>query len=118
MATAGAAVVPLLWLVLTGEGQSEVAAIERSGSLPLEHGSPYLAEPHTVAEYIPYLPGMALLGPPRALLGSDGWAARPSPLCGRGRLAAAAGRRTLPGLTHYGQALGRPLPRARRGRHE
>ncbi|WP_406211298.1 hypothetical protein [Kitasatospora sp. NBC_01560] len=75
VAAAGAVAVPLLLLVVTGQGQSEVGVIERSGGLLLRQGSPYLPEPHTVAEYTPYLPGLALLGLPRALAGSDGWAA-------------------------------------------
>ncbi|MFD5919024.1 glycosyltransferase 87 family protein [Kitasatospora sp. NPDC058201] len=76
VALAGAIAVPLFVLVATGQGQSEVTVIERSGELLLRHGTPYLAEPHTVAEYTPYLPGMALFGLPRALLGSDGWPVR------------------------------------------
>ncbi|WP_405437144.1 hypothetical protein OG373_08450 [Streptomyces avidinii] len=76
----GAVAVPLLWLVLAGQGQSEVAVIERSGRLLLESGRPYVDRPAHVGEYTPYLPGMALLGVPRALLGGDGsgggWAER------------------------------------------
>ncbi|WTV50291.1 glycosyltransferase 87 family protein [Kitasatospora sp. NBC_00039] len=87
VATAGAVVVPLLGLALTGQGQSEVAVIERSAALFLEHGSPYLADPRSVTDYTPYLPAMALLGLPRALLGADGWPAR---LLGDARLWCAA----------------------------
>ncbi|WP_327682302.1 hypothetical protein [Kitasatospora sp. NBC_00458] len=76
VALVGAVAAPLLLLLATGQGQSEVAVIERSGELLLRHGTPYLADPRTVAEYTPYLPGMALFGLPRALLGSDGWPAR------------------------------------------
>ncbi|MER6444570.1 hypothetical protein [Streptomyces venezuelae] len=76
----GAVAVPLLWLVLTGQGQSEVTVVERSGRLLLESGRLYVDRPAHVEEYTPYLPGMALLGIPRALLGGDGdgagWAAR------------------------------------------
>lgn len=68
VAAVGAVLVPLLLLVLAERGQSEVGVIERSGSLLLHTGSPYLAEPRAVEEYDPYLPGMALLGLPRALL--------------------------------------------------
>ncbi|MEV7930143.1 hypothetical protein [Kitasatospora sp. NPDC088779] len=68
LALTGAVAVPLLALVLTSRGQSEVGVIERSGALLLHTGTPYLAEPRTVAEYTPYLPGMAILGLPRALL--------------------------------------------------
>ncbi|MER5933497.1 hypothetical protein [Streptomyces sp. NPDC002054] len=76
LAMAGAVAVPLLWLVLTGQGQSEVAVIERSGRLLLETGSPYVNGPAGVRDYTPYLPGMALLGVPRALLGDEGWMLR------------------------------------------
>lgn len=76
----GAVAVPLLWLVLTGQGQSEVTVIERSGRLLLESGRMYVDRPERVEEYTPYLPAMALLGLPRALLGGDaggdGWAVR------------------------------------------
>ncbi|MFF1367607.1 glycosyltransferase 87 family protein [Streptomyces virginiae] len=68
----GAVAVPLLWLVLTGQGQSEVTVIERSGRLLLDSGRLYVDRPARVEEYTPYLPGMALLGVPRALLGGDG----------------------------------------------
>nr|BFD94267.1 hypothetical protein KitaXyl93_56270 [Kitasatospora sp. Xyl93] len=71
VAAVGAVLVPLLLLVLDGRGQSEVGVIERSGSLLLHTGTPYLADPRSVAEYTPYLPGMALLGLPRALLGGS-----------------------------------------------
>ncbi|WOX15483.1 glycosyltransferase 87 family protein [Streptomyces sp. N50] len=70
-ALAGAVVVPLTYLVLTGAQQSEVGVIERSGALMLHQGTPYLAHPHEAVEYTPYLPGMALFGMPRALLGAD-----------------------------------------------
>lgn len=68
----GAVALPLVWLVLTGQGQSEVTVIERSGRLLLESGRLYVDQPERVEEYTPYLPGMALLGLPRALLGGDG----------------------------------------------
>ncbi|MFB6888536.1 glycosyltransferase 87 family protein [Kitasatospora sp. NPDC056327] len=87
VALTGAVLIPFLVLVLTGQGQSEVTVIERSGELLLRHGTPYLAEPRTVDEYTPYLPGMALFGLPRALLGADGWPAR---LLGDARLWCAA----------------------------
>ncbi|MFE5845659.1 glycosyltransferase 87 family protein [Streptomyces niveus] len=76
LALAGAVVLPLLLLVLTGQAQSEVDVIERSGRLLYATGIPYLDAPRRVEEYTPYLPGMALLGMPRALLGEHGWAAR------------------------------------------
>ncbi|MFD6936703.1 hypothetical protein ACFWAP_11210 [Streptomyces goshikiensis] len=76
VALVGAVVVPLVLLVLTGRAQSEVDVIERSGRLLLEQGTPYLSHPHKVADYTPYLPAMALLGIPKALVGDHGWAAR------------------------------------------
>ncbi|WP_371675776.1 glycosyltransferase 87 family protein [Streptomyces sp. NBC_01276] len=76
-ALTGAVVLPLLYLVLTGQGQSEVGVIERSGRLLLDSGRLYVDRPSGVEEYTPYLPGTALLGLPRALLGGgDGWAVR------------------------------------------
>ncbi|MGW0392426.1 glycosyltransferase 87 family protein [Streptomyces sp. NPDC003042] len=103
----GAVAVPLLYLVLTGRGQSEVSVIERSARLLLESGRLYVDQPAGVEEYTPYLPGMALLGIPRALLGGgdgggDGWAVR---LLGDARIWCAAvlfggmwaGRRLLGG---------------------
>ncbi|MFF5700926.1 glycosyltransferase 87 family protein [Streptomyces sp. NPDC012794] len=88
----GAVAVPLLYLVLTGQGQSEVGVIERSGRRLLETGRFYANRPAGVEEYTPYLPGTALLGIPRALLGGgsgeDGsWVVR---LLGDARLWCAA----------------------------
>ncbi|MFF3084521.1 glycosyltransferase 87 family protein [Streptomyces nojiriensis] len=111
----GAVAVPLLWLVLTGQGQSEVTVIERSGRLLLESGRLYVDRPAHVEEYTPYLPGMALLGIPRALLGGDGggdgWVVR---LLGDARIWCAAvlfgclgaARRLLVGGTGGGAAGG------------
>ncbi|MGW6914167.1 hypothetical protein ACWGB8_10135 [Kitasatospora sp. NPDC054939] len=87
VALVGAVVVPLGRLVVAGQGQSEVGVIERSGELLLRHGTPYLAEPRTVLEFTPYLPGTALLGLPRAVLGAGDWPAR---LLGDARLWCAA----------------------------
>ncbi|MEW1640115.1 glycosyltransferase 87 family protein [Streptomyces sp. NPDC093801] len=88
----GAVAVPLLFLVLTGQGQSEVGVIERSGRLLLDTGKTYVDHPAGVGEYTPYLPAASLLGLPRALLegGSGGggeWAVR---LLGDARLWCAA----------------------------
>ncbi|MFF2076037.1 hypothetical protein ACFVXG_14905 [Kitasatospora sp. NPDC058162] len=76
LALSGAVVLPLLLLVHSGAAQSEVGVIERSGSLLVHQVSPYLDDPRTVGEVTPYLPAMALLGVPRALLGADGLPAR------------------------------------------
>ncbi|MCA1218515.1 glycosyltransferase 87 family protein [Streptomyces sp. 8L] len=75
LALGGAVVVPLVLLVLTGQAQSEVGVIERSGLLTLHQATPYVAAPHTVAEVTPYLPGMAVFGLPHAVLGGGllGW---------------------------------------------
>ncbi|MFE7276452.1 hypothetical protein [Streptomyces sp. NPDC057623] len=62
VAVAGAAVVPLASLVTAGLGQLEVRVVERSGQLLLRNGSPYVADPAAVADFNPYLPGMALFG--------------------------------------------------------
>lgn len=62
VAVLGAVAVPLAVLVVGGLGQSEVGVVERSGALLLATGSPYAADPATVADYNPYLPGMALFG--------------------------------------------------------
>lgn len=62
VAVAGAVVVPLVCLVTAGLGQLEVTVVERSGQLLLTTGSPYVADPTAVADFNPYLPGMALFG--------------------------------------------------------
>ncbi|GGZ29797.1 glycosyltransferase 87 family protein [Streptomyces poonensis] len=62
VAVAGAVVVPLVSLVTAELGQSEIRVVERSGQLLLTTGSPYVADPTTVADFNPYLPGMALFG--------------------------------------------------------
>lgn len=72
LALAGAVALPFLYLLLTGSAQSEVAVIERSGQLLIQQATPYLADPRTVTDVTPYLPGMALLGLPRAVFAADG----------------------------------------------
>ncbi|MEV3993417.1 hypothetical protein AB0J57_31400 [Streptomyces sp. NPDC049837] len=66
----GAVAVPLVLLVVTGRGQLEVAVVERSGALLMATGVPYAPEPGGLADYNPYLPGMAVLG---ALPGDARW---------------------------------------------
>ncbi|MFC8916629.1 hypothetical protein ACFT5C_12745 [Streptomyces sp. NPDC057116] len=66
----GAVAVPLALLVATGRGQLEVAVVERSGALLRATGVPYAPEPGGVADYNPYLPGMAVFG---ALPGDPRW---------------------------------------------
>ncbi|MFI6411902.1 glycosyltransferase 87 family protein [Streptomyces sp. NPDC050585] len=72
VALAGAVAVPLLVLLVSGAAQSEVHVMERAGVLTLRQGHPYLSDPRTVAEVTPYLPGMAVLGLPRAVWGDGG----------------------------------------------
>ncbi|MET9498325.1 glycosyltransferase family 87 protein [Streptomyces sp. NPDC006552] len=62
VAVAGAVVVPLVSLVTVGRGQLEIAVVERSGQLLLTTGSPYVTDPTGIADFNPYLPGMALFG--------------------------------------------------------
>ncbi|MBR8642756.1 DUF2029 domain-containing protein [Streptomyces tuirus] len=68
-AVVGAGVVPLALLVADGARQMEVTVVERSGVLLLDSGSPYVPNPAELADYNPYLPGMAVFGLPRAVLG-------------------------------------------------
>lgn len=62
LALVGAVVVPLTVLVVSGRGQLEVSVVERSGRSLLATGSPYVTDPASVADFNPYLPGMALFG--------------------------------------------------------
>src|SRR5207248_8360137 len=64
------------WLITpySWSAQPEVWVIERSASLLLRHGTPYidvtaLGRPPVVNDYTPYGPVMALFGLPRALFG-------------------------------------------------
>ncbi|MEU9144189.1 glycosyltransferase 87 family protein [Streptomyces sp. NPDC048349] len=108
----GALVLPLTYLLLTGNGQSEVAVIERSAQLMVSQATPYLADPQTVRDYNPYLPGMALFGLPRTLLGDTG----PARLLGDARVWCAAvfllslwaGRRVLAADGRTVRAASRP----------
>ncbi|CAL9305672.1 glycosyltransferase 87 family protein [Streptomyces sp. SudanB52_2052] len=69
VAAAGSVLVPLVFLVAHGRCQMEVAVVERSGGLLLDSGTPYVPDPDRLGDYNPYLPGMALFGLPRAVLG-------------------------------------------------
>lgn len=61
--------------------QEEVLVVEQSGARLVEHGSPYLGHDAIVAlppderllGYLPYQPGMALFGLPRAWAGDSWW---------------------------------------------
>ncbi|MFC9681112.1 FkbM family methyltransferase [Streptomyces sp. NPDC056948] len=69
VAAVGSVLVPLVFLVADGARQMEVTVVERSGGLLLHSGTPYVSDPAELRDYNPYLPGMALFGLPRALLG-------------------------------------------------
>lgn len=65
----------------TDRAQEEVIVIERGGQRLLDHGTPYLPNDAIAAlppgeqllGYLPYQPGMALFGLPRALAGVAWW---------------------------------------------
>lgn len=81
------ALLPLLWQAVqraggrTDRAQEEVVVIERSGIRLIEEGTPYLGRDAILAlpaderllGYVPYQPGMALFGLPRALAGATWW---------------------------------------------
>ncbi|MEU0383712.1 glycosyltransferase 87 family protein [Streptomyces chartreusis] len=69
VAVVGSVLVPLVFLVADGARQLEVTVVERSGRLLLDSGTPYVPDPAQLPDYNPYLPGMALFGLPRAVLG-------------------------------------------------
>uniref|UniRef100_UPI0038B61791 glycosyltransferase 87 family protein n=1 Tax=Streptomyces violaceus TaxID=1936 RepID=UPI0038B61791 len=69
VAAVGSVLVPLVFLVADGARQLEVTVVERSGTLLLDSGTPYVPDPAELPDYNPYLPGMALFGLPRAVLG-------------------------------------------------
>jgi hypothetical protein len=71
---AGALVVPLGLMAAARLQQPEVRVINKSASLMVQHGTPYLgpaalASAHSPNIFDPYLPLMTLFGMPRALLG-------------------------------------------------
>lgn len=65
----------------TDRAQEEVAVIEQGGQRLLDHGTPYLdrdaiaalPEADRLLGYLPYQPGMAVFGLPRALAGDVWW---------------------------------------------
>jgi len=72
--TAGAILIPLLWMVWTGHGEPEVGVVANSATTLIKHGTPYraakvLATTTNPNLYNPYLPLMAAFGIPQALLG-------------------------------------------------
>jgi uncharacterized membrane protein YozB (DUF420 family) len=75
------ALVPLVIQAVLGQAQEEVTVVERAGQRLLEAGTPYLDRAAIAAlpaderllGYVPYQPGMALFGLPRALAGDAWW---------------------------------------------
>ncbi|MFF8960310.1 glycosyltransferase family 87 protein [Streptomyces sp. NPDC014894] len=71
IAVVGAAVVPLLYLMVIGKAQMEVGVVQRAADLLLSSGTPYNTALHEVKDFNPYLPGMALFGIPHVLFGDN-----------------------------------------------
>ncbi|WP_240942118.1 glycosyltransferase family 87 protein [Planosporangium thailandense] len=78
---AATALLPLIVEAARGQGQEEVTVVERAGQRLVETGTPYLDRTAIAAlpdherllGYVPYQPGMALFGVPRALAGAVWW---------------------------------------------
>jgi hypothetical protein len=81
LAWAATALVPLVIEAVRGQSQEEVTVVERAGQRLLETGTPYLGRAAIAAlppderllGYVPYQPGMAVFGLPRALAGDAWW---------------------------------------------
>jgi uncharacterized membrane protein YozB (DUF420 family) len=81
LAWVATALVPLAIEAARGQAQEEVIVVERAGQRLLEVGTPYLGRAAIAAlpaderllGYVPYQPGMALFGLPRALAGDAWW---------------------------------------------
>jgi hypothetical protein len=81
LAWGATAFVPLVVEAVRGQQQEEVTVIQRAGQRLLETGTPYLGRAAIAAlppderllGYVPYQPGMALFGLPRALAGAVWW---------------------------------------------
>lgn len=67
----GGALLPAAALIRAGIRQPEVDVVERSAGVLLGTGSPYLGTTGDLADVNPYLPGMAVFGLPRQLLGDS-----------------------------------------------
>ena len=78
---AAVALLPLVVLAVRDEGQEEVFVVEQAGQRLLDTGTPYLGREAIAAlpaderllGYVPYQPGMALFGLPRAIAGNAWW---------------------------------------------
>ena len=79
LAWVATALVPIVLLAQDRLAQEEVVVVERAGQRLLDTGTPYLdrdtiaALPDKLLGYVPYQPGMALFGLPRALVGTVWW---------------------------------------------
>jgi uncharacterized membrane protein YozB (DUF420 family) len=75
------ALIPLAIEAARGQAQEEVTVVEHAGQRLLDTGTPYLGRTALAAlppddrllGYVPYQPGMALFGLPRALAGDAWW---------------------------------------------
>jgi hypothetical protein len=75
------ALLPLAIEAVRGQAQEEVTVVEHAGQRLLDTGTPYLGRAAIAAlppddrllAYVPYQPGMALFGLPRALAGDAWW---------------------------------------------
>jgi glycosyl transferase family 87 len=67
----GAALLPAAALIGARVRQPEVDVVERSAQVLLNTGSPYLDSVTHIRDVNPYLPGMAVFGLPRQLLGDS-----------------------------------------------
>jgi hypothetical protein len=78
---AATTLLPLVLQARTGLAQEEVVVVEQAGQRLLDHGTPYLdrsaiaalPEVDRLLGYVPYQPGMALFGLPRAIAGTAVW---------------------------------------------
>ncbi|MFD5560330.1 glycosyltransferase 87 family protein [Kitasatospora griseola] len=124
LALVTAGLLPLALALRTGAGQSEVTVIGRAGTELLTHGSPYLDSPASVLDLTPYLPAMAALGLPHALLGPNTPLGDPRLWCAAAFLATTGATwhllrrgaaRQSPSALHARLPLARPsLPQAAR----
>ncbi len=96
-----AVLAPLLWLSVAYRLEDGMMVIERSASLLLHHGSPYLSAGQVTywLSYNPYLPVMTLFGLPAAA-GAGGLAGNAGVWLALGTVAvlAVAFRIAMPGL--------------------
>ncbi|WP_030995266.1 glycosyltransferase 87 family protein [Streptomyces sp. NRRL F-5630] len=102
-AVGGALVVPGVYLLARGAGQSEVFVLERAAHHLVSTGTPYESEPVSVRGYTPYLPGAALLGLPSLVFPGPWGDARL--WCAVVFLGCLWGARPVSGAPRYGRGL-------------